>query len=226
MTSWLAKVESIRRSYGLGLGAVYVMNLVAERCGGREWIFPYSLVSQASDDIPVLTGRRRNALSWRLVERGDPLLAGTRPPAVVEQRFAQGAVCLWAFCNDVPVGFAWFATSRYQEDEVRCDFRFEGPGIVWDFDVHVLERWRSTFGFAYLWTCVSEYFASSGIRASLSRISRFKLDSLGSHARLGAKEFGRLWFLRIGSVQLLLSRRRPWLHVSFRDRDRPIVHLA
>ena len=175
-------------------------------------------------DRPRLPPTRGKAFSFRLLEAPEPVLDSLdRPPAVIRERFGQGAQCLMATKDDTLIGCIWFIRGAYAEDEVRVDYVLPTDGrCVWDFDVFVAEPERLGFLFAKQWDAFDSLLRPQGIRYTLSRINAFNRRSIASHRSLGATLCGRALFLRLGQVQWMLSNQRPFIAFG----GRPKLHIA
>jgi hypothetical protein len=180
-------------------------------------VYSYRLVAQPLAAQPRLPARRAARFTSRFLQPGDPALKQLPSDrAVLKRRFTQGAECLGLFRGEALVGTLWFTVGPYLEDEVRCRFIPLPAGrCSWDFDVYVDPRQRMTGAFAALWDAADAELAGRGVAASLSRISAFNPASLRGHERLGAVTVGRADFLRVGPLQVMRTRGRPWLDVSW-----------
>src|SRR5207302_474415 len=97
-------------------------------------------------------------------------------PEVKAERFKQGAQCLGAYRKDDLLGYLWFCTSRYEEDEVRCTYILtEQARSVFDFDLVVVPKHRMGIGFMALWHGANLYLHQRGIRYTFSRLTRFNV---------------------------------------------------
>lgn len=208
---------------------LYALHRVLQKLsGGRAAIVPYLLVAQPVGN-PVLAEVRADA--GTVVERIGPghalLAAFPRPPAVIAQRFADGAECHVATVKGQFAGHIWIARQRYVEDEVRCVYEIAEPATgVWDYDVYVEPRLRLGRTMGRLWKAVDERLAAEGVRWSFSRINRFNAGSVKSHQRLGAVTTGRVVFLVLGPVQLALGRCIGFVQVSLNGASIPHLQLT
>lgn len=196
------------------------------RIPGR--IVRYYFVAQPVAKQAFLPARRGRSIEVRMVPPGDPALC--RLPltdAVLKYRFDQNAVCFGAFQDEAVVGCLWLCLGSYDEDEVRCTFLLEPAGkTAWDFDVYVVPEARGGFTFLRMWDTANAYLRELGVDWSLSRISAFNPASLGSHRNLGARRIASALFLRVGNLQLMVSRSRPCLHLSVSADSVPALTLA
>lgn len=148
---------------------------------------------------------------------------------VIRQRLGDGAQCVGTFyqnnsSDEAPlVGAVWYAKPPFLEDEVAAVYRHEGQqSWCWDFGVYVHPEWRSSRAFAASWMGVTAHMRHAGFIASLSRISLYNKSSVLAHQRLGAALVGRALFVRLGSLQITLSNRKPWLKLTWRGKNPPI----
>lgn len=175
--------------------------------GGRAGVVPYELVAQPVGAGMLDTVRDDPGTQVRIAQPGDAIAAAfPRPAAVNQWRWAEGATCHVATVKGEFAGTLWTQRKRYREDEVRCDFVFDDPRTVWDFDVYVVPRYRLGRTMGRLWKAVDAALAADGVKWTFSRISRFNADSLNSHARLGAVSVGRVDVLVLGPLQVACSR--------------------
>ncbi len=113
------------------------------------------------------------------------------------------------------LGFQWFTTIDYPEDQVRCLYRLEpGDRCAWDFDIFVRPEARMLPTFLRLWDHCNALLRQAGIDQSLSRIDAFNATSRRSHGSLGARPIGWAVFLTAGRLQVSAFSSTPWLHVS------------
>lgn len=214
---------------GWANGLLYMVARTLDKVSrGRIQLIRYHFVAQPVPSSPQLLVRPSATSPVCLVSPGDPLLANSpRPIHEIARRFANGHVCLVAKARDQFAGFLWLARDYYQEDEVRCRYQLEQPGIsVWDFDVYVKADFRLGRTFARLWDATNEYLVSNGVRWSFSRISCFNPDSLTSHSRLGTHTLFTGTFLCCGPFQLSFFGVPPYFHTSTSYRSYPTVRLA
>ncbi|MCC7487771.1 MAG: hypothetical protein IT529_22605 [Burkholderiales bacterium] len=212
------------RPMGWKDGCLFAASALLRRLSSGRWaLYKYYFVAQPVSDRPLLPARRGTTLEVREIPGDDPLVrAFPRPRRVIEERFRQGAVCLAALERDAFVGFIWFVTGPYREDEVRCRYVPLPEGSrAWDFDIYLVESHRNGIAFLKLWDAANRYLAARGVVSSLSRISAFNTASLLSHYRMGARRVGAALFLVIGSWQLARSSVAPRWHFSRRPESFP-----
>jgi hypothetical protein len=186
------------------------------------------MLAQPIPEEPLLPGRLSGALEMRQLVRGDPEIARMPArPEIKESRFQQSAVCLGAFQKKQLIGYIWLCFHSYQEDEVRCTFVLpQGNQAVFDFDLYVLPEHRMGLGFVGLWNGANQWLRSRGVLVSFSRLTRFNVASRQAHLRLGAQRVGRVFVLQMWSTELLVSTVSPYLHLSFRRRNRARLKLS
>ena len=213
----LTKFRQLRTDMGTLNALLYglhrVLSIVS---GGRAGIERFIFVAQPVPDQPHIPSEKKTTSVVKTLLPGDALLAQCmRPEAVIAARFAQGAKCLAIVKDDQLQAAIWLIHGHYDEDVVRARFVLPPSGTAaWDFDVYVAPKYRLGFTFLRLWDAANAYLREAGVMWSYSRITAFNLGSLASHSRLGASPFGNATFLTLGSVQLMISTLRPWLHIS------------
>lgn len=223
----LARVARTVRQLGPWTALLYLLHRLCACLPGAVAVHSYRLVAQPVAQRPRLPQRRAARFTSRFLQPGDPALkALPSDRAVLKRRFAQGAECLALYRGETLVATLWFVVGPYLEDEVRCRFVPLPPGrCSWDFDVYVDPAYRLTGAFAALWDAADAELARRGVVASLSRISAFNPASLRGHASLGAAAVGRADFFRLGPVQIMRTRGRPWLDVGFGAQAVPILRV-
>lgn len=193
--------------------------------GSRVRIVKYYFMSQPVGS-PARADPRGRVYAFSWAQPGNPLLPQIgRPPAVIADRFSQGAHCLIA-CVDRQrlAGCLWFVIGAYEEDEVRARFVPLPQGqTAWDFDVTVLPDYRMSRLFSYLWREAGAELAARGVERTVSRISAFNPGSLASHRRLGACKVGQALFVCIGRWQFTRSSPAGRWHVSRSHETRPVL---
>ncbi|MDO8777635.1 MAG: hypothetical protein Q7K57_54750, partial [Burkholderiaceae bacterium] len=201
------RLKLLVRELGASTAFLYFLDRLLRRINSKCGLHCYHLVAQPLADHPRLPLTRGKKFSFRLLTEFAPILDGLgRPPAVISQRFIQGAQCLVATKDEVLVGCIWFIRGAYAEDEVRVDYLLPQDGsCVWDFDVFVAESERLGFLFAKQWDAFDALLKPQGIRYTVSRINAFNQRSIASHRSLGAQDCGRALFLRLGPFQWMLS---------------------
>lgn len=228
MRQLLLRATGPFREFGPSAGTLYVLGRLLSMASPRLGLGFYELMAQPVPEQPLLRPNRAQYLRGQRVEPGHPALAKMPVPAkVIAARFAQGAECLVVYRQQEMMGYIWFGVGRYLEDEVRVTYELADPQrTVFDFDLYVLPEHRMGLGFMAVWHVANEYLRERGIVATLSRITRFNLGSRRAHARLGARCIGRMWFLKLGRLELILATVRPWLAWSLSERGRPRLRLG
>jgi hypothetical protein len=209
---------------------LYALSRVLQRVlGNRIRFVKYYFVAQpvpACEPASPLLRPGTFSLDW--ADATSPLLAQMdRPPAVIAERFAQGARCLAATTPAGELaGFLWFVVGPYEEDEVRARFVPKpDQRVAWDFDVTIMPRYRMGRLFSYLWARAGAELRARGVTYTVSRISAFNAGSLASHQRLGARIVGRAVFLCIGPYQLMRASCPSRWHLSRNAQERPVLPI-
>lgn len=213
---------------GLLNGLLYLTGRAMQKIsGGRLGIIRYLLVAQP---VPPSPGKLRSSPSAvvRRVEADDPIVqAFPRPVAVIQKRFADGAICFVAESAGRFAGFLWLARNAYDEDEVRCRYELAAPTLcAWDYDVYVEPEFRIGRTFARLWQAANQHLADEGVRWSISRISSFNPTSLAAHGRLGIQTQFSATFVCVGPVQITFAGVAPYLHLSFGPGRQPTFRIS
>lgn len=194
---------------------LYLLDLSLRRLTRDHWrVHKYQFVAQTLAGPSLAAGRGAD-IDVRLLDSAAALPSGyPRPAAVIACRYAQGARSLAAFRSGELVGFLWFLSGAYQEDEVRARFRLASAQAVWDFDVYVRPQDRLGWAFRRLWDEARVLLAARGITWSCSRISAFNPGSLRTHARIGTAPLGSAVFLCCGGWQWMAATLAPYLYLS------------
>jgi hypothetical protein len=224
-----AKLRESARKIGAGNTALYALDRILRSVSGdRARLHRYYLVAQPVREDGIGAGLRPDG-KVRIEEAGpDHRLRPEfpRPPAVIEQRYAQGAHCLVADSGGTFAGYLWWGTRAWDEDEVRCRFALADPTrCVWDFDVYVEPRFRLGRTMARLWHEAAHRWYPQGVRWSFSRISVFNIGSLAAHGRLGLRSLGSALFVVVGPCQLALFGQPPYVHFGMTRNSRPTLIL-
>jgi hypothetical protein len=198
-------IEAIRR-HGVVDASLFAAARVAGRLTrGRAVLTKYNFMAQP---VPAAGARIRSKdIVVSEVHAGDPrLVQFERTADELASRFAAGATCLAAWHGETLAGFLWFTERPYDEEEVRCTFRIDPRDrAVWDFDVHIVPRYRFGRTFALLWDSAFANLRVRGVRWSISRVTAFNPESMRAHQRLGARPTGWAVFFVWGSVHVTLS---------------------
>ncbi len=216
-TGTLAKIRGSIASLGVRVFVLLAFGTAIERLtAGRIRVIAYRFVAQPVASQPDASSSRRGSIETRFAGTDDPLVAQfPRPRAVIERRFADGAVCIVAHKEHRFAGFLWLQTPRYVEDEVRCVYEMEPAGVAaWDFDVYVEPDFRFGKTFVRLWDAAHAHLRQRGLAWTMSRISLFKPESLRAHERLGAQRLGDALFFAGKQHQIVLFNLPPYLHAG------------
>lgn len=223
-------LRSTVRDLGWPNALLYWLSRVLHRAsGGRLRLLKYLLVAQPVADHDVTPERRGRGIE--ISEATPQTILATdfgRPAAVIAERLRIGSHCLLAHRDGQLVGFQWFTTRDYPEDEVRCLFELRPEDrCAWDFDIFVMPEARAQPVFMRLWDACNARLRAQGVTLSLSRINAFNSASVRAHARMGARTIAASAFITLGRWQLALLPTRPWVHISREDAPRlPISRLA
>jgi len=213
----LSRLRNLVHELGLTDACTYLLARGVGRLSfGRVRLTKFYLVAQpvrADNTTPPRRGR-----SIVVKEIGPDeirTLDFGRPATAIEYRLRNRCRCLVANKGDQLLGFQWFTTVDYPEDQVRCLYRLEAPDrCAWDFDIFVRPEARMLPTFLRLWDHCNALLREAGIDLSLSRIDAFNVGSRRSHDSLGARPIGWATFLTAGSLQLAVFSSRPWVHFS------------
>jgi hypothetical protein len=221
------RVASPFREFGLAAGSLYVLDRLLRALSPHLGLYLYEFMVQPIGGAPLLPLSLRRNLSFLEIGRGHPDL--TLMPAREEikaQRFDQGARCLGAYRKGQLLGYSWYCTERYEEDEVRCTYELVDRDVsIFDFDLYVLPQHRLLLGFPAVWQGFNEILAPRGVRYTFSRLTRFNLASRRSHAHLGWRRAGAGVFLRTWRVEWMAATIAPYLAVTWGPRQRVTLRL-
>ena len=195
--------------------------------GGRAALHIYLFCAQPTAQVALAKLRDDPQTVVVPVQAGDELTAHfPRPAAVVAQRFARGARCFTVLVKNRFAGHLWLVREAYEEDEVRCRYQLpRTPSSVWDFDVYIAPEFRAGRTMARLWKTSSARLQEEGVAWTFSRISLYNAASIQSHERLGAVQVATGTFAVVGPLQLALFSAAPYVHVSWRRGNRPVLNL-
>ena len=214
------------RAFGFIDGALYAADRVLR--SAATGLYVYDLMAQPISDQPLLAPNRLKNLRFALIGCGHPDIE--RMPArtdIKAMRFEQGAECLGAYRNDVLIGFVWFCTPVYREDEVRCTYRLMQPECsVFDFDMYVFPEYRMGTAFMAVWHGANTFLSQRGVTHTFSRVTRFNVGSRRAHAQLGAVRIGVASFLKLGRVEIMAASVAPWFAVNGRADQRVELRLS
>ena len=206
----------------------YGFNRAMEKLRIGPRIYYYRLFAQPVSNKSIVPPALGRTINVRPIAKNDPAFAFMPvPPHIVSQRLAQSAYCIGAFKDQELVAYLWICPGPYEEDEVRCRFVPLPEGkAVWDFDVYVLPRHRMGLAFARLWSEANHYLNRRDVIVTYSRVSAFNSMSLRSHQSLNAQKVGTALFFVAGRLQLTISTRPPYVHISARNASRPTISLS
>lgn len=212
--------------FGFVDGAVYVVGRVLR--GRATGLYVYDLMAQPIGGHPLLAPNRLKNMRFAPIGRGHPDI--DRMPArddIKAQRFEQGAECLGAYRNEVLIGFVWFSTPVYEEDEVRCTFQLVQPErSVFDFDMYVFPEYRMGTAFMAVWHGANALLHERGVAYTFSRVSRFNAGSRRAHMQLGAVRIGVASFLKLWRLEAMVASVAPWIALSWGASQRVVLRLA
>lgn len=224
----VGRFRKVARELGFGNACLLALARAMHALfGSRVRLVKYYFTAQpvAPQRLPAASSA---TYELAFVDAGCPLLSqANRPAAVIADRFAQGARCLLATTSAARMaGFLWYVVGPYDEDEVRVRYDPLPRGsTAWDFDVEILPEYRMSRLFSYLWKRAGESLSAQGVTHTFSRISAFNPGSLASHRRLGATLVGHATFICIGRFQWMHASVAPYVSVSWRDSQRPVLAI-
>ncbi len=223
----LRRITGPFREFGFAPGLLYATDRVLSSLSAKLRLHVYELMVQPITDKPLLPRGFKKLLVVREIKAGDPEIAlmPVRPEAMAS-RLRQNATCLGAFKNDSLIGYMWFCSPSYDEDEVRCTYVVEPKReAVFDFDFYLFPEHRMGLGFVALWNGANEFLSQLGIRYTFSRLTRFNLASRRAHQHLGWKVVARALFLQAWRVEVMLATMFPYVHVSATNGGRVRLNL-
>ena len=224
---WRAIVGPFRE-FGFPAGVLYALHRVMRRVSPRLGLFVYELMVQPITAKPLLPANRARNLSFAEIGRGHPDLDLMPARADIKaSRFDQGASCLGAYRKGKLIGYVWFCSRRYEEDEVRCAYELSEPEhSVFDFDLYVMPEHRMGIGFMAIWHGANAYLYERGVRHTFSRMTRFNLPSRRAHSRLGAQCAARVVFFQAWRLEMMLASAFPYAALTWGPSRRPRLRLA
>jgi hypothetical protein len=224
----LRRIQGPFREFGFAPGLLYAIDRVLSAISPKLRLHVYEFMVQPITDKPLLPRNFKRQLVVREIKAGDAEMA-LMPvrPDLMAARLRNRATCLGALKDDVLIGYMWFCSPAYDEDEVRCTYLVEPAGeAVFDFDFYLFPEYRLGLGFVALWNGANEYLTQRGIRYTFSRLTRFNLASRRAHQHLGWKRVGRALFLKAWQVEVMVSTVHPYVHVSPTASGRARVRLS
>ncbi|NJN00960.1 MAG: GNAT family N-acetyltransferase, partial [Aquincola sp.] len=142
---------------------------------------------------------------------------------ILDARLDQGARCMGVWRKGTLIGYLWFCSGRYHEDEVRCTYELTETDVsVFDFDLVVLPEHRLGIGFMAVWHAADQLLRERGVRFTFSRLTRFNVASRRAHAHLGWRCVGRAVFVEIFGAEVMLATLPPFVGLTWGTRR---VHL-
>jgi hypothetical protein len=216
------------REFGFAAGTLYVLDRVLRSISPRLRLFAYEFMVQPITGKPLLPANLAKNLTFVEIGRGHPDIELMPARADIKQsRFDQGAVCLGAYRKDKLIGYLWFCSHSYEEDEVRCTYNLSQPQTsVFDFDLYVMPEHRMGIGFMAIWHGANAYLHERGIRYTFSRMTRANLPSRRAHARLGARCAARAVFLQAWRLEVMLASAFPYLALTWKPLSRARLRLV
>jgi len=226
-TDLLRRVASPFKDFGFGAGTLYVIDRLLRRLSPRLGLYVYEFMVQPIGGKPLLPPGLSRNLTFAEIGRGHPDLA--LMPAredIKVLRFEQGARCIGTYRKGQLLGYSWYCTDRYEEDEVRCTYELaDRAASIFDFDLFVMPQHRLGVGFVGVWHGVNETLAPRGVRYTFSRLTRFNLASRRAHAHLGWKRVGVGVFLQAWRLECMVASLAPYVAVTWGPRQRVALTL-
>lgn len=223
----LRRVLGPFKEFGLWVGALYVVDRLLRSVSPQLGLYVYELMVQPITGKAMLPANLAKNLQFVEIGPGHPDLALMPARDDIKQaRFEQGAQCLGVYRKGQLLGYIWFSTDRYLEDEVRFTYELAVPAqSVFDFDLYVLPEHRLGIAFMAIWHGANLYLHRKGVRYTFSRLTRFNLASRRSHARLGWGRVCRTAVLKLGRIELQIVDMRPFVRLVWRAEQRTTLRL-
>lgn len=221
------KLTSPVREFGLLGGFVYLLSRLLTRCSQRTRAYFYELMIQPIPDKALIPERFMRDYDFREIGHGAPEieLMPARPD-IKESRFHQGAICLGMYKQQELIGYIWFASDEYLEDEVRCTFKlYPADRSVFDFDLYIFPEHRLGLAFVSLWEGANRFLRARGTAYTYSRLNRFNTESRKAHDHLGWQCVGKAVFLQLWKLELMAASVPPYLHFSVSNSSRVDIKL-
>jgi hypothetical protein len=216
----LRRVAGPFREFGWAAGALYMIDRVLRSLSPRLGLCVYEFMVQPIGGKPLLTPGLSKNLAFQEIGPGHPDIA--LMPAredIKARRFEQGARCLGAYRKGQLIGYLWYCTGRYEEDEVRCTYELvDAQRSIFDFDLYVMPQHRLGLGFLGVWHGTNETLAPRGVRYTFSRLTRFNTASRRAHAHLGWKRVGQGVFLQAWGLELMAATVAPFVACTLSGR--------
>jgi hypothetical protein len=223
----LQKFIILFKEFGFFTGLLYTTGRVLAKISPGLRLYFYEIMVQPIPEKPLIPARLTKNLEIREIKRGDPEVDLMPARAdIKETRFKQNAICLGAFQKGRFIGYMWFCSYAYEEDEVRCTFLLSPvKEAVFDFDFYLFPEHRMGLGFIGMWNGANKFLNSRGIKYTFSRLTRTNIASRRAHNHLGWKCVGRTLFLQAWRVQFMAATIFPYLHLSFGNSGRVQLKL-
>jgi hypothetical protein len=223
----LQKFIILFKELGFFAGLLYTTGRVLAKISPGLRLYFYEIMVQPIPEKPLIPARLTKNLEIREIKRGDPEVDLMPAQAdIKETRFKQNAICLGAFQKGRFIGYMWFCSYAYEEDEVRCTFLLSPvKEAVFDFDFYLFPEHRMGLGFIGMWNGANKFLNSRGIKYTFSRLTRTNIASRRAHNHLGWKCVGRTLFLQAWRVQFMAATIFPYLHLSFGNSGRVQLKL-
>lgn len=215
------------REFGFGVGLLYATDRVLRTLSPRLGLYVYEFMVQPIGGKALLTPNLSKNLTFQDIGPGHPDI-GLMPARedIKAQRFKQGARCLGTYRKGELIGYLWYCTDHYDEDEVRCTYELvDSERSIFDFDLYVMPQYRLGVGFLGVWHGANEILSRQGVRYTFSRLTRFNTASRRAHAHLGWRRVGQGVFLRIASFELMLATVAPYVSATVRPDQRVTLRL-
>ncbi|MEO7559793.1 MAG: hypothetical protein ABIT23_06015 [Nitrosospira sp.] len=224
----LQKLTRLLKEFGFFAGLLYTIDRVLAAISPSLRLYFYEIMVQPIPEEPLIPARLTKNLEIREIKRGDPEVDLMPARAdIKEARFRQNAICLGAFQKGRFIGYMWFCSYAYEEDEVRCTFLLSPVDeAVFDFDFYLFPEHRMGLGFIGMWSGANKFLNNRGIKYTFSRLTRFNLASRRAHNHLGWKCIGRTLFLQAWRLQVMVATIFPYFHLSFSKSGRVQLKLC
>lgn len=216
------------REFGALAGSLYVVDRLLRSLSPRLGLFVYEFMVQPIGGPPLLPTNLSRNLAFQEIGPDHPDVAAMPAREDIKvSRFAQGARCIGAYRKGQLLGYSWYATGRYQEDEVRCTYELtDRERSIFDFDLYVMPQHRLGLGFLAVWQGVNQMLAPQGIRYTFSRLTRFNVASRRAHAHLGWRRVGWGVFLQAWRVECMVASIAPFVAITWSPRQRVLLRLS
>ena len=223
----LGRLSGPFREFGWRVGALYLVDRALRTLSPGLGLHVYDFMVQPIGGKALLAPNLSRGLSFQEIVPGHPDIA--LMPAredIKALRFVQGARCLGTYSKGQLIGYLWYCTGRYEEDEVRCTYELvDATHSIFDFDLYVMPQYRLGVGFLGVWHGANETLAARGVRYTFSRLSRFNTASRRAHAHLGWKRVGHGVFFRVWSLELMAATVAPYFAVTVGSDSRVTLRL-